>query len=235
MKIIAILAAAGRGERLGGAKAKLWAEIGGKPLIYYSIDCIESSSVIDGIIIMVPADDITALKNKIREWGFKKVMKILGGGERRQDTVRIGLESLPKTCDLVMIHDAARPLASPALFARVVEAARRAGAATAAIQPVDTIVQIGDAGAIEYLDRSRLRHIQTPQAFKVKIIREAHARALKEGVVGTDDAGLVLRIGQKIEIIAGEAWNFKVTSPEDLARLEHALRMGAIALFDENC
>ena len=219
MKTIAILAAAGRGERLGGKRAKLWVEVRGKPLIYYSINCVARAASVDGILLMSPEKDISSLRDSIRAWGVKKIRDVLAGGELRQDTVRLGIEALPKSCGVVVIHDAARPMASAALFERVIEAAIRVGAASAAIQPVDTIARIGHKKSIEYLDRNTLRIIQTPQAFRVEVIRDAHKRAIEEGFEGTDDAGLALRAGHSVELVEGDPGNFKVTYSEDIKRL----------------
>lgn len=223
---MAILAAAGSGQRLGIKKAKLWVTVAGTPLVKHTLERIEEVSQIDGILLMAPSSELEELKDSLKRWNFAKVKEVLPGGERRQDTVRIALEALPGDCETVVIHDAARPLASTGLFARVIEAANGSGAATAAVMPVDTIVRAAGGEKLTYLDRSELRCIQTPQAFKAQIIRQAHARAHQEGYSGTDDASLVAAMGLDVAIVEGEAGNFKVTWPEDVSRLEAVLKDG---------
>jgi 2-C-methyl-D-erythritol 4-phosphate cytidylyltransferase len=223
MRVIAIVAGAGRGERFRYHTSKLWAPVKGKPVIYYTFEALERASCLDDVILMCPAGDEELFRRHIQTWGFKKVRGVYAGGEKRQDTVRIGLGHVPESCEIVVIHDAARPFASPALFAEVVESARKFGASTAGIEAVDTVAMVSGAGKLNYLNRGELVLIQTPQAFRREIILKAHEKAREDGYYGTDDAMLVIRAGYQVKVVKGEQRNFKITYPEDIARAEIAL------------
>lgn len=217
---ILIMVAAGAGERMAAGRAKAWIDIAGKPLLRRALEPAINSPDVDSIIIMIPKDELDASRKIISSWNLPKIGKILEGGARRQDTVSIALDHLPENCEIVVIHDAARPFATASLFSRVIEAARRTGAAAAAVKPVDTIVKFNESGAPEYLDRESLMAIQTPQAFRADTIIAAHRFMRGKNIEATDDASLVKMSGGKIEIVAGETSNFKITHPEDVRRAE---------------
>jgi 2-C-methyl-D-erythritol 4-phosphate cytidylyltransferase len=150
-------------------------------------------------------------------------VRVVEGGERRQDSVRAGLEASPDA-DIVCVHDAARPLCTPQLFREVVDAARRHGAATAALPMIDSVKRVDAAGLIlTTLDRTELVTVQTPQAFSMALLREAHERALADHLMVDDDCALVEHIGQQVVTVPGDPRNIKVTGTADLALVESLL------------
>jgi len=172
-------------------------------------------------IVFVPHVEVVCSTAAIGEWGASPIeVKVIAGGARRQDSIGKGIEALPAGCEIVVVHDAARIFASHALFSKTIEAAHRTGAATAAMAPTDTVVQLGTDSEPVYIDRGSLRLIQTPQAFRASVLKEAHRKAAQDHIEGTDDASLVKRLGRKVEIVEGEISNFKITYPEDLYRAE---------------
>lgn len=233
MKVTAVIAGAGRGERFRAGEPKLWALIKGKPVIYYTLQALERAASVDDVMLMCPAGEEELFRRKIASWGLKKTAGVYAGGEKRQDTVRKGLDLLHKSCEIVVIHDAARPFASPALFAEVVDAARNFGASTAAVEAVDTVARLSEGGRLNYLNRSELVLIQTPQAFKREIIIEAHAKAQKEGYYATDDAALAIRAGYEVKLVRGEQKNFKITYPEDIARAEALITTEDVVFLED--
>jgi 2-C-methyl-D-erythritol 4-phosphate cytidylyltransferase len=152
------------------------------------------------------------------------------GGARRQDSVRLGLERLDPDCEIVVVHDAVRPLVSPALIDRLAEAADRDGAAVAGLPVTDTIKIVAPGRRVRSTPaRDSLWAVQTPQAFRVALLREAHARGKKDGVEATDDAMLVERLGKTVAVLEGDPSNIKITTPEDLLLAEALLREGRVS------
>jgi len=219
-----LVAAAGTGVRMSAGEHKSWMELAGKPLLWHTLRRACLAPEIDLIILLVHPEKLATAQKAVGEWRFEREIRPVAGGNLRQYTIFAGLRALPAECRTVAVHDAARPFASPGLFSRVIEAAKRAGAATAAVPPSDTVVKVDDTGRPEYLDRARLRLIQTPQAFRREIIERAHAKAAESGVKATDDASLVRRMGLEVELVEGEISNFKITYPEDITRAETVIK-----------
>jgi 2-C-methyl-D-erythritol 4-phosphate cytidylyltransferase len=157
-------------------------------------------------------------QNIVDFYGFTKVKTLVCGGRERQNSVYNGILEVSKDCDIVLVHDGARPFLNEENIIDSVDAAYEYGAASVAV-PVKDTVKVSDAEnfASETLDRSRLWSIQTPQAFRYDIIIQAHERAVKEGFIGTDDAVLVERMGQKMKLVMGNYYNIKITTKEDLS------------------
>ena len=164
--------------------------------------------------------------------GFEKVSVVVDGGRTRQASVRIGLDALDEVFDPVLVHDAARPLLAPGLVAACASTAAAVGACVAAVPVSSTVKAITADGVVERtLDRERLREAQTPQGFRGSLLREAHLRAVSDGVEGTDDAVLVEGLGATVAVIDGDPENLKVTRPVDLelARILLEQRAGGIS------
>ena len=207
-----MLPAFGRGNRMG--MDKLWCDIGGRPLLAYTLGGLAASQAFDVTVIAAPRPRWHAITELVAESGLPSP-HLTEGGERRQDSVRVGLE-LCAGCEWVCIHDAARPLVSAAVVQRALEGARGTGAATTAVPCVDTIKVVHDAHVIRTLDRSELMATQTPQAFRTTVLRRAHEQALANGTTGDDDAFIVEQAGVRVVVVAGEPRNIKVTYPHDL-------------------
>lgn len=201
MRTWAVVVAAGSGSRFGAPKQ--FAELDGKPLVQYAIDA--ALECCEGVVVVIPPEGCPVeLSGDVR---------IRSGGGSRSESVRAGLEAVPEDADIVVLHDAARPLASQSLFRKVVQAVTDgADGATPAVLLSDTVKEIDGDVVVSTLDRERLVAVQTPQAFRHDILRQAHADAAE----ATDDAALVERIGGKVVVVVGDPRNLKVTRPEDL-------------------
>lgn len=216
----AILVAAGRGRRMG-AVAKLFLPLGGRTVLERALHSLTLPAEVHVAVVVAPHDQVAEAGRLTA--AFPKVTAVVPGGEERQDSVAAGLDALPSV-EWVVVHDAARPLLTPALVRRVLHAARPSGAATAAIAARDT-VKVASAGVVrQTLDRDTIWLTQTPQAFRAALLREAHERARRDGVRATDDAALVETMGVAVRIVEGEMLNLKVTTPEDLAIAEAVVR-----------
>jgi 2-C-methyl-D-erythritol 4-phosphate cytidylyltransferase len=214
-----IVVAGGSGSRYGGPKQ--YELLAGERVIDWSIAA--ASLCADGVVVVVSADsDLALIRGELQV--HPKIGSVVHGGASRSASVRNGLAAVPDSATVIVVHDAARPLASPKLFADAVQAIRNgAGAAVTAIPVVDTIKRTDGALVTGTVDRSDLVAVQTPQAFNAKLLRQAHAT----GSDATDDAGLVEALGATVVIVAGDVRNLKLTTPEDLIILEaFATEMG---------
>lgn len=218
MKASAIIVAAGSGVRLGHPAPKAFVPLGGAPMLRYSLAAIAQVEAIGEAIITLPSGMEPAARAEIRAAGLAMPVKLTPGGAERQDSVRIALELASALAEVVVVHDAARPFATPASFAAAIAAAARVGAAIAAIPLADTLKRVSEPNLIvATVPRDGLWLAQTPQAFRRDLLLEAHRRALADGIAATDDADLVQRLGAAVEVVQGSPLNFKVTTADDLA------------------
>ncbi len=212
--------AAGSGVRLGSSMPKAFVKLGGRTMLSYSLATVRQVSTIDEVVITVPAGFENAARAEVAAAGLVMPVKITPGGIERQDSVRIALELTSAESELVIVHDAARPLATPALFEACLRAAAHAGGAIAAIPVSDTLKRVADGAISATVARAGLRQAQTPQAFRRALLVAAHQRAASEKIVATDDADLVERTGARVEVIEASTDNIKITTPSDLAIVE---------------
>ncbi|MDR7463856.1 MAG: 2-C-methyl-D-erythritol 4-phosphate cytidylyltransferase, partial [Armatimonadota bacterium] len=224
----AILVAAGRGRRMG-AVPKPFLPLGGRPVLLHALRALLEAPQVHTAVVVAPPAYLDAARAHTAP--FPRVAAVVPGGEERQDSVAAGLEAVPEA-EWVVVHDAARPLATPDLVRRVLAAAAETGAATAALPSRDTLKEVAGGVVCRTLDREHIWQVQTPQAFRAALLREAHARARREGLRATDDAALVEAAGGVIRVVEGEALNLKVTTPADLELAEAvvAQREGRIGL-----
>jgi 2-C-methyl-D-erythritol 4-phosphate cytidylyltransferase / 2-C-methyl-D-erythritol 2,4-cyclodiphosphate synthase len=228
-KVAAVIVAAGRGQRAGSEVPKQYREIAGEPVLRPALLAFLDHPRVDTVQPVIHPQDEEAFR--AATIGLKGLLPPVYGGATRQASVRAGLEALRGAApDLVLIHDAARPFLTSDLIARAIAAADERGAAVPGIAIADTVKKIDEREAVtETLDRSRLRTVQTPQAFTFDLIVEAHRRAAAAGREDfTDDAALAEWAGHRVSVFAGETSNVKLTTPDDFARAE-ALRMAALA------
>jgi 2-C-methyl-D-erythritol 4-phosphate cytidylyltransferase len=218
VKAAAVVPAAGTGSRMGAQVPKQYLLLGGIPLLGHALKVLDSSPVIQSIVLVAGAgEEEFCRKNVVKELGIRKIKAIVTGGRERQDSVYSGILALSPETDLVVIHDGARPLLSSAELLAVVEAAVGYGAATLAVPVKDTVKMAGGDGLVaQTLPRERLWLTQTPQAFRRDLILRAHRAAREANHLGTDDAGLVERLGFPVKLVPGSYRNIKVTTPEDL-------------------
>jgi len=212
----AIIVAAGSGTRMAGAD-KLFTEVAGQPLLAHAIAPFQECASIERIVLVMAPLNLKRGRDLVERYGFTKAIALVKGGERRQDSVRLGLEALGG-CEYVAVHDGARPLATPELIARGLEAARETGAAAPALPIADTVKEAGPNGIVlRTLDRSRLWAVQTPQVFRYELLLRAH-REITADV--TDDAAMVESLGEPVRLFEGSRANIKVTTVEDLTLIK---------------
>ena len=215
-RVAALIVAAGQGKRFGGAVSKQFVEVGGRPLLWHTLAAFAGTPEIDEIVVILPAEELGVRAAEIAAWDLEKFSAAVAGGAERHDSVFNGLQALPAQTSLVAIHDGVRPLITPAIISACVRAAQEEGAAIAAVAPKDTIKQ-AEAGRITAtLDRRRLVLVQTPQVFRLDLIRKAYEQAYARRAFSTDDAALVEALGHPVQVVDGDYRNIKVTSPEDL-------------------
>lgn len=221
----AIIVAAGKGTRMGPGVDKLFLEIHGCPVVAYTWKTFEDCKCIDELVLVVRDGMQAAFQHLAQRYAFKKPFSLVPGGTERQDSVWNGLQALSSSAEIVAIQDAARPCTSAELIRSTVESARQIGAAVAAQPVVDTIKESHDGNVIERnVDRSRLYSVQTPQTFRVDVIRRAIAEVRERGLLVTDDTAACELIGQPVKLVLNTRPNPKVTRPEDLAYLEVLLQ-----------
>jgi 2-C-methyl-D-erythritol 4-phosphate cytidylyltransferase len=213
----AVIVAAGKGTRMGPNVDKMFLEIAGKPVIAHTWQRFANAQCIHEIILVVRDGMQSAFQELAEKFSLKKNFRLVIGGKERQDSVWNGLEAASPDTEIVAIQDAARPCTSEALIEATIAAARETGAAVAAQAITDTIKQSSDGTIIERtLDRSRIWAVQTPQTFRVQVIKRALAEVRRQGLLVTDDTAACDLIGQPVRLVVTPQPNPKVTRPEDL-------------------
>ena len=227
MKVAAIVPAAGLGRRVGGPVPKQFLDLAGCPLLVHTLRVLDAVSLIEAVVLVVPPGMEGRCRSAYLEpYGIHKVIDVVSGGERRQDSVRNGLKKIPAGTELVAVHDAARPLATPDLVTRVIEAAARYGAAIAAVPMQDTPKVAGSSEMIvTTLNRRWLWLAQTPQVFARELLQQALERADSRGINATDESAMVESLGREVRVVEGSWENFKVTTPEQLKVAELILQI----------
>jgi 2-C-methyl-D-erythritol 4-phosphate cytidylyltransferase len=221
MTVAVIIVAAGRGVRMGTGRPKAFVRLAGLTLLERSVGIFIAHPRVGRVVAAVPD-----LGEAARVLGpHTERVVLVRGGASRQDSVRAGLLALPAGADeIILVHDAARPLVSREIVDSVIAAAGAHGAAVPVIPPADTVKQVAADGVVETtLARDRLRLAQTPQGFRGPLLREAYARAARDAFLGTDDAALVERTGHRVRAVDGSQYNIKITTPLDLALAEAIL------------
>ena len=193
---------------------KLWSDVGGRPLLAWTLAGLATYEAFDAVVVAAPRERWNAITELVEQSGLPSA-RLVEGGTRRQDSVRLALERATD-CDWVCVHDAARPLVTGELVRRALDAARESGAATTGVPCVDTIKTVHAGRVVRTLDRSELVATQTPQAFRRTLLQRAHADALNAATVADDDALLVEQIGVPVAVADGDPRNIKVTYPHDL-------------------
>ncbi len=216
-----IIAAGGRGSRMGADVNKIFLEFGGKPVLAHTLLAFENCPAISEIIIVAAECDMLGCSDIARDFGITKLKTITKGGEIRQDSVRNGLAEVSPNADVVLIHDAARPLITENVILGVIDGVLENRAAATGVGCKNTLKVADEQGfIIDTPDRSHLFEIQTPQGFEPDLIIRAHEDAKAAGVIATDDCFLVERLGVSVKITDGDYKNIKITTPEDLPLAE---------------
>lgn len=216
MKLTVIIAAAGKGKRFSVSSDKLFVKVNGKPILFYTIKAVHDTPIVGKIILVVDSANIARAGRLVRDGGFRKVKEIIPGGMIRFDSVKRGLSRLGGGDRYVAVHDGARPLVTGDIIARVFAAARKHGAAIAAVPAKNTVKESDKNGFIRRTPkRDKLWEAQTPQVFRKGLILKAYGLCRDAGDV-TDDALLVERLGARVKLIEGSYSNIKITTKEDL-------------------
>jgi 2-C-methyl-D-erythritol 4-phosphate cytidylyltransferase len=231
MHVTAIVLAAGTGRRIGGAVAKTYLPIAGRPLVLRTLDRMFAAKSVTDAVLVVAAEEVPrcrAILDADSALHERRISLQIGGLTRQQSAI-CGLENVAPDTEIVIIHDAARPFVSAALIDRCVECAAEKGAVVVGLPVRDTIKIVGGDRLVRATpERSSLWEIQTPQVFQRALIVAAHEQAARDAVEVTDDAMVVERMGQPVYVLEGERSNFKITLPEDLWLAELMIREGRI-------
>lgn len=220
----AVIVAAGKSARFGGAILKQFSEVAGKPLLAWTIAAFEKANSIDQIVIVVSKEhNESTKKNVVGKFNFRKVSQLVTGGDNRKESVYNALKAISVPAGIVAIHDGARPLIEPKDIDRVVESARKHKAAMLAVPVKDTVKQVDGDTIVKTLERGKIWLAQTPQAFEFEIIKKAHENFRGQSEDVTDDSSLVENSGTKVKVLEPSSPNPKVTTPEDLAYVEAVL------------
>ena len=218
MRTLAIVLAGGAGKRMGSSTSKQFLLLDNKPILVHTLQVFQECKPVDGIYLVVNHRDLPLIQEEILEtYHFSKVMKLVIGGRLRQDSVRNGLEAIDEPCDVVVIHDAARPFVSPAFVEKSIFLMEMFDAVVPAIPARDTIKVISKEGfVLKTLERDALWHIQTPQTFKYDLIAKAYREGMAKKLCAYDDSTFIEHLGKKVKVVEGSPYNIKITTPEDL-------------------
>ncbi len=222
-RITAILPAAGLGTRMGAETPKQFLELDGVSIVMLSLRRIASCELVTEIIVATRGDGVAWLEEQIRREKFKQSVRVVRGGNSRQESVARALEHVGSDTELVLVHDAVRPFVTQEQIVLVIEEARRCHAAILGIPAMDTVKEVKRASLPEdvalitaTIPRERVVLAQTPQVFATKLLKEAFARAATDEVSTSDEAGLVERIGHDVHVVLGSERNIKITKPTDM-------------------
>ncbi len=218
MRTLAIILAGGTGKRMGAATNKQFLLLDNKPLIVHTLQVFEECRAVDGIYLVVNQKDLPVIQEEILEtYRFNKLMKLVIGGRLRQDSVRNGLDAIESPCDIVVIHDGARPFVPPSFIEKGIHLMDMFDAVIPALPVKDTVKVVSKDGfVVKTLERDSLWHVQTPQTFKHDLIAKAYREGTAKKLIGYDDATFLEFLGKKVKVIEGSPYNIKITTPEDL-------------------
>jgi 2-C-methyl-D-erythritol 4-phosphate cytidylyltransferase len=222
-RIAAILPAAGLGTRMGAETPKQFLELDGVPIVMLSLRRIASCELVTDIIVATRGDGIAKIEELIRGEKFSQNVRVVKGGDTRQESVSAALKHVAADTELVLVHDAVRPFVKKELIVRVIEEARKHQAAILGIPAMDTVKEVKRASLPEdvalitaTIPRERLVMAQTPQVFATKLLKDAFVKAEADGVSASDEAGLVERLGREVYVVLGSERNIKITKPADM-------------------
>jgi 2-C-methyl-D-erythritol 4-phosphate cytidylyltransferase len=229
MQVFAILPAAGLGTRMAGPKPKQFLTLDGTPILIHSLRAFAAVERITAIYVAVRKPEVERVEAQIAEYGYAGRVKVVEGGDKRQESVAHALAALPAEADdVVLVHDAVRPLIDAATIERTIDAVIETGAAIVGMPAIDTIKQVERTahGALitATIPREFVVLAQTPQGFRYGLLKSAFAEAEADGFVGTDEASLVERAGHSVAVVHGSQVNLKITQPGDLELAEFYLR-----------
>jgi len=222
-RIVAILPAAGLGTRMGAETPKQFLELDGVPVVVFTLRRLTSCVEITDFIIATRAEEVESLQGRMARESLGRPIRVVRGGDSRQESVANALAETPRDAELVLVHDAVRPLVRREHVDRVIAEARARGAAILGVPAMDTVKEVKRASLpvdvaliTATIPRERIVLAQTPQVFRTGLLLEAFERARQEGVTASDEAGLVERLGHNVHVVLGSERNFKITKPGDM-------------------
>jgi 2-C-methyl-D-erythritol 4-phosphate cytidylyltransferase len=219
-----VVPAAGQGKRMQAGKNKQFIELDSKPVIIHTLMVFEQDKACTGVILVINENERTIFEELIVKYSIHKVSSIVSGGLERQHSVYNGLLAIAGV-EIVLVHDGARPFVKQQLLSKLVSKAYESGAAIAAVPVKDTIKKATSVNkVVETVERSSLWAVQTPQAFRVSVLKQAHEKAIEDEFLGTDEASLVERMDHEVIIVESDYQNIKLTTPEDLIFAEAILQ-----------
>ncbi len=224
MKTYAIIPAAGKGIRSGFAAPKQYLKIGGKEIIVYTLEIFQKNKLVDEIILAVDPYYFKLLQKLKEKYGLTKIQSIVEGGKERQDSVYNALKVLrAKANDLVVVHDAARPLLPANILTDSILSAKKNGNALVCVKVQDTLIK-GKEKVESYISREEIFFVQTPQIFLYKDLMGAMNKAYRDNFYGTDESMLIKRLGKKVHLFEGSIMNFKITRKNDIDLFKSLIR-----------
>ena len=223
-RITVVIPAGGSGTRLGRATPKQFLKVGGVPILVATVRHFASHPEVETVVVAAPSKLVDRTERMLSGHTRRVRLAVVAGGAERQESVARGLEAAPSDTEIIVVHDAVRPFITRQLIDAVVQAARETGAAICALPIAETVKRVRGDLVETTVDRSALWSVQTPQAFRAPLLREAHDKARLDGVLGTDDAMLVERLGHPVRVVRGSESNVKITTPEDLRRARDTRR-----------
>jgi len=222
-RIAAILSAAGLGTRMGAGTPKQFLELGGEPLVIFTLRRLAACAAITDFILATRGEELTSLEDRVSKARLGRPARVVHGGDTRQQSVANALAQVAPETEIVLVHDAVRPFVTPAQIERLIAETRTRGAAILGIPAIDTVKEVKRASLPEdvalitsTIPRERIVLAQTPQAFQYPILREAFARAKQDDVTASDEASLVERLGREVFVVFGSERNLKITRPSDM-------------------
>ena len=219
-----IFPAAGAGKRMKAGRNKVFLELSGVPILLRSLQRFSAVPAVAELIVVVAEDETASVEALLAGAQGLKPWRVTAGGAERQYSIANGMKRLSASADIVLVHDAARPLVSFETIEAVIRAANEKGAAIAAVRAKNTIKAVGEGGLVEATPpREGLWEVQTPQGFRRDLLERAYEKAAQDGFLGTDDASLVEQIGEAVFVVESDYGNLKITTPEDLWMAEALL------------
>ncbi|MBR3458992.1 MAG: 2-C-methyl-D-erythritol 4-phosphate cytidylyltransferase [Selenomonadaceae bacterium] len=223
--VTAVFPAAGQGRRMNVGINKVFLDLLGKPILVHTLQRFSRSKNIDYLVVVVAAEEVSLIRKLLRAVPGLKPYQVVAGGSERQYSIANGLAVVPENSEIILVHDAARPLTSIETIDRVVEGAREVGGAIAAVPEKNTVKIVDEDGIVkETPPRKTLWEVQTPQGFRREILLEAYRKAKEDAFLGTDDSSLVERLGVPVKVVESDYRNIKVTTPEDMLIAEAFLQ-----------
>lgn len=217
MNVITIIPAGGKGVRSGHDSPKQYLKVNGKELIVYTLEVFQKNKFIDEIVVAAEPEYFGLLQKLKENYKLDKIAGIIEGGDSRQASVFNGIKSITNVSDedLIVVHDAVRPLLPQSVLTNAIEEAKLKGNSLVCIRARDTLIK-GDTFVQNYIDRDEVFYVQTPQIFPYSVILKAMTNANNSNFVGTDESMLVRQIEEKVNIVEGSVYNFKITTSEDI-------------------